>query len=50
MAKCKSCQIDLSKNPKKNFVFPKNIPLSKDMVSAVNKLRSDKDAKNSKRR
>ena len=54
MAVCKSCQIDLSKKPKKEYKFPSDIPLSKDMVSTVNKLRSDTNGRkhkgNSKRR
>lgn len=50
MSKCKACQIDFSKKPKREYKFPSSIPLSKDMVNTVNKLRRDTDARSSKGR
>lgn len=51
MAICKSCQLDLTRPKDKNsFKLPTNIPVSKEMESAIQAVRRDPNDRRSKSR
>lgn len=49
MAECKSCKINLNKQ-KREFKYPENQPISKEMWLAVEGLRSDKNGRGNRQK